>query len=401
MVTAEVYAQASRPRRVLGRSRPGAALAHPVHAGPRLVQPALRDMVRRRRAQRRVQLPRSPRGGGKRRARRPAVGGRAGRFASRHLCGADRRGQAIGQRAGGTGHRRGRPCGHLHADDPRGHRGHAGGGAAGCDPLGRLRRVLGRQPARPHRRRRREARDHRRRRLPQGQGLTAQARCRHGAGRPERLGRAGDGGERAGRAARRQRRELDRGPRHLVARRRAPGIRRAPGARLPGRESAVHPLHLRHDRKAEGDHAHLGRLSDAGGVQQQDRPRPAPGDGCVLVHGRHRLGHGALLRHVRSARERRDAGAVRRHARHPSPRPMVGDRPEVRRHGPVHRADRHPLVHEARTGDPEQYDLSSLRLLGSVGEPINPEAWMWYRKIIGGKSAPSWTRGGRPRPARS
>jgi acetyl-CoA synthetase len=37
---------------------------------------------------------------------------------------------------------------------------------------------------------------------------------------------------------------------------------------------------------------------------------------------------------------------------------------------------------------PEQYNLSSLRLLGSVGEPINPEAWMWYRKIIGGKVAP-------------
>ncbi|SIT69625.1 acetate--CoA ligase [Microbacterium sp. RU33B] len=37
---------------------------------------------------------------------------------------------------------------------------------------------------------------------------------------------------------------------------------------------------------------------------------------------------------------------------------------------------------------PEKYDLSSIRLLGSVGEPINPEAWMWYRKIIGGKAAP-------------
>jgi acetyl-CoA synthetase len=37
---------------------------------------------------------------------------------------------------------------------------------------------------------------------------------------------------------------------------------------------------------------------------------------------------------------------------------------------------------------PEQYDLSSLRLLGTVGEPINPEAWMWYRKVIGGKVAP-------------
>ncbi len=32
---------------------------------------------------------------------------------------------------------------------------------------------------------------------------------------------------------------------------------------------------------------------------------------------------------------------------------------------------------------PMKYDLSSLRLLGSVGEPINPEAWMWYHKVIG------------------
>src|ERR1700728_2642605 len=34
------------------------------------------------------------------------------------------------------------------------------------------------------------------------------------------------------------------------------------------------------------------------------------------------------------------------------------------------------------------HDLSSLRLLGSVGEPINPEAWMWYRKFIGGDRCP-------------
>jgi acetyl-CoA synthetase len=37
---------------------------------------------------------------------------------------------------------------------------------------------------------------------------------------------------------------------------------------------------------------------------------------------------------------------------------------------------------------PQQYDLSSLRLLGSVGEPINPEAWIWYREVIGGDSTP-------------
>jgi acetyl-CoA synthetase len=37
---------------------------------------------------------------------------------------------------------------------------------------------------------------------------------------------------------------------------------------------------------------------------------------------------------------------------------------------------------------PAAYDLSSLRLLGSVGEPINPEAWMWYRDVIGGGRCP-------------
>src|ERR1700730_4871073 len=36
----------------------------------------------------------------------------------------------------------------------------------------------------------------------------------------------------------------------------------------------------------------------------------------------------------------------------------------------------------------KKHDLSSLRLLGSVGEPINPEAWMWYHKVIGGERGP-------------
>ena len=37
---------------------------------------------------------------------------------------------------------------------------------------------------------------------------------------------------------------------------------------------------------------------------------------------------------------------------------------------------------------PARSDLSSLRLLGSVGEPINPEAWIWYRRVIGGDRTP-------------
>src|SRR3954451_1088058 len=37
---------------------------------------------------------------------------------------------------------------------------------------------------------------------------------------------------------------------------------------------------------------------------------------------------------------------------------------------------------------PRKHDLSSLRLLGTVGEPINPKAWLWYRKVIGGDRCP-------------
>jgi len=43
-----------------------------------------------------------------------------------------------------------------------------------------------------------------------------------------------------------------------------------------------------------------------------------------------------------------------------------------------------------RLGDehPKKHDLSSLRVLGTVGEPINPEAWMWYHRVIGGRRCP-------------
>ena len=43
-----------------------------------------------------------------------------------------------------------------------------------------------------------------------------------------------------------------------------------------------------------------------------------------------------------------------------------------------------------RFGDawPNRHDLSGLRLLGSVGEPINPEAWRWYHRVIGKEQCP-------------
>jgi acetyl-CoA synthetase len=63
----------------------------------------------------------------------------------------------------------------------------------------------------------------------------------------------------------------------------------------------------------------------------------------------------------------------------PPPGPLVGDHREVQGHDLLHRADRDPHLHEVGRRHPAKFDLSSLRLLGSVGEPINPEAWMWYR----------------------
>ena len=47
---------------------------------------------------------------------------------------------------------------------------------------------------------------------------------------------------------------------------------------------------------------------------------------------------------------------------------------------------------------PDGYDLSSLRVLGSVGEPINPEAWMWYREVIGSNNGANGEKKDNPTP---
>jgi acetyl-CoA synthetase len=43
---------------------------------------------------------------------------------------------------------------------------------------------------------------------------------------------------------------------------------------------------------------------------------------------------------------------------------------------------------KAGPDQPKRYDLTSLRILGTVGEPINPEAWMWYHTVVGGERCP-------------
>jgi acetyl-CoA synthetase len=87
----------------------------------------------------------------------------------------------------------------------------------------------------------------------------------------------------------------------------------------------------------------------------------------------------------------------------PECRPLLADDRAPQVHHFLHRSHGHPLAHQGSRSDekvhPARSDLSSLRILGSVGEPINPEAWMWYYKNVGGERAPSWTPSGRPKPA--
>lgn len=46
------------------------------------------------------------------------------------------------------------------------------------------------------------------------------------------------------------------------------------------------------------------------------------------------------------------------------------------------------MIRKIGTDEPLKYDLSSLKVLGTVGEPINPEAWVWYYDVIGGGRCP-------------
>ena len=85
----------------------------------------------------------------------------------------------------------------------------------------------------------------------------------------------------------------------------------------------------------------------------------------------------------------RDRAHVRGRADISRRRPLLEDLRDPRREHFLHRADRDPRADEARRrAFPRKYDLTQLRLLGSVGEPINPEAWMWYHRVIGRERCP-------------
>ena len=98
--------------------------------------------------------------------------------------------------------------------------------------------------------------------------------------------------------------------RPLVARDPGGGFGRMPGRTTRRRASALHPVHQRHDRQAQGRRAHDRRLSGRDGVHRAHRVRSAR-RGRLLVHRRYRLGHRPQLRGLWAARERRHRLPVR------------------------------------------------------------------------------------------
>ena len=188
----------------------------------------------------------------------------------------------------------------------------------------------------------------RRRRPPQGQDQPGQGGRRRGDGRPEV---ARD--DRRRQADRRGRADAGRA-RPLVPRAAREGRRRVP-ARADGlRGPAVHPLLVGLDGQAEGHPAHDGRLPHGRRLHAQAGVRPQARGGRVLVLGRRRLDHRALLHRLRAARQRHDVGDVRGRARLPGQGHLVGARRALRRLAVLHRADRDPRRDEVGQGAPRE-----------------------------------------------
>ena len=178
------------------------------------------------------------------------------------------------------------------------------------------------------------------------------------------------------------------GPGRLVARRDVGGQCRLPGRAFRQRTPALPALHLRQHGQAEGRVAHFGRVLARRLAHAQVGLR-RPRGRRLLVHGRRRLGDGSLATSF-TARCANGATVLMYEG--------APNQPREDRFWEIVEKYRVTILYTAPTairafikwGDqwPKGHDLSSLRLLGSVGEPINPEAWMWYHEVIGGGRCP-------------
>ena len=199
------------------------------------------------------------------------------------------------------------------------------------------------------------------------------------------------GHERARRAAHRASRSpMHDGPRPLVARvdgrrvRRLPAPSRStPSTRSSSSTRAAPPASRRASCTRPAATCCGAALTHAVRLRPQGRRH-------LLVHRRHRLGHRPQLRRLRPARERRDDAHVRGRAQ-PSRSPTAsGDLIERHRVTIFYTAPTaiRAFMQVGRRVAARSTTCRSLRLLGTVGEPINPEAWMWYRRVIGGERCP-------------
>ncbi len=250
----------------------------------------------------------------------------------------------------GLGVGQGRPRPHLHADDPRGGLRDARVGAHRRDPLGRVRRLRGALAGHAHRRRPAQGHDDRRRRHARRQGRALQAARRRVAA-PVRQPAAARGHQgprpRPGlRAHARPRPRL---------RRAAYAPPRHPGPGDLGRVDApvVHPLHLGHDREAQGRAARHRRLRGRAGRVDAPHLRRAPGRDLLLDLG-HRLGRRPLVHRLRPAAERHGHRGLRGHADPSGSGHLVEDRAGPPRERHVHRADGAARAEEAGPGVPRQ-----------------------------------------------
>ena len=102
------------------------------------------------------------------------------------------------------------------------------------------------------------------------------------------------------------------------------------------------------------------------------------------MHRRHRLGHRPFVRGVRAARQWRDGTDVRRRPRLARTRPLLGHLRTLWRHGPVHRADRDPRLHEM--GSPSIPAGTTCHACASSAASANrstPKRGCWYHDKIG------------------
>ena len=177
------------------------------------------------------------------------------------------------------------------------------------------------------------------------------------------------------------------GPRSLVPPSDAARVSRVRAGSDGRRGHAVHPLHVRHHREAEGHRAHDGRLPrrhvrhDEVGLRSQGSDVYWCTADIGWVTGHSYVVYGPLA----------NGATVVMYEGAP-------DWPQKDRFWEI--IERHgvTIFYTAPTAIrafmrwgtewPEKRDLSTLRLLGSVGEPINPEAWMWYHQHIGGERCP-------------